>query len=139
MYSLQCWRTVHRPTYILSTDLPYPILRLSASTSRQNCALKSHFPSAANHQQLSLNLPTDVIIIIVIYSLTARVVGAPQMILQPVSSISLFSTALWDLTNSRPVHSLMLSSRFFLFLSCLLPPFTVPCKMVLARSDERET
>ena len=24
-------------------------------------------------------------------------------------------------------------------LSCLLPPFTVPCKMVLARPDERET
>ena len=50
---------------------------------------------------------------------------------------SLFSTALWDLVNSRPVHSLIL----FLFpcLPCLLPPFTVPCKMVLARADERET
>ena len=36
--------------------------------------------------------------------LTTRVVGAPQMILQPVSSIfPLFSTALWDLANSRPV------------------------------------
>ena len=44
---------------------------------------------------------------------------------------SLFSTALWDL-NSRPVHSLMLSSHLFLSLPCLLPPFTVPCKMVLA-------
>ena len=51
----------------------------------------------------------------------------------------LFSTALWDLTNSRPVHSLMLSSHLFLCLPCLLPPFTVPCKMVLARPDERET
>ena len=30
---------------------------------------------------------------------------------------SLFSTALWDLANSRPVHSLMLS--FYLFLSAL--------------------
>ena len=86
MYSLQCWRTVHRPTYILSTDLPYPILRLSASTSRQNCALKSHFPSAANHQQLSLNLPTDVIIIIVIYSLNMRVVGALRNQFPPLSS-----------------------------------------------------
>ena len=46
---------------------------------------------------------------------------------------SLFSTALWDLPNSKPVHSLMLSSHLFLCLSCLLPPFTVPCKMVLAR------
>ena len=51
----------------------------------------------------------------------------------------LFSTALWDLTNSRPVHSLMLSSHLFLCLPCLLPPFTVPCKVVLARPDERET
>ena len=51
---------------------------------------------------------------------------------------SLFSTALWDYANSRPVHSLMVSSPFF----CppgRLPHFTVPCKMVLARPDERET
>ena len=52
---------------------------------------------------------------------------------------SLFSTALWDLVNPRPVHSLILSSNFFSCLPCLLPPFTVPCKMVLARPDERET
>ena len=49
-----------------------------------------------------------------------------------------FSTVLWDLPNSRPVHSLMLSSHLFLYLPCLLPPFTVLCKMVLARPDERE-
>ena len=49
-----------------------------------------------------------------IYPLTAKVVGAPQMILQPVSPIfSLFSTAHWDLANSRPVYSLMLSSHLF--------------------------
>ena len=53
--------------------------------------------------------------------------------------LPLFSTALWDLPNSRPVHFLMLSSHLFLCLPCLLPPFTVPCKMVLARPDERET
>ena len=52
---------------------------------------------------------------------------------------SLFSTALWDLANSRPVPSLMLSSHLFLCLPCLLPPFTVPCKVVLARPEERET
>ena len=45
---------------------------------------------------------------------------------------SLFSTALWKLANSRPVHSLM-SSHLFLCLPCLLSPFNVPCKMVLAR------
>ena len=42
---------------------------------------------------------------------------------------SLFSTALWDLPNSRPVHSRMLSSHLFLCPPCLLPPFTVPCKI----------
>ena len=52
---------------------------------------------------------------------------------------SLFSTALLDLTNTRPVHSLLLSSHLFLCLLCLLPIFTVSCKMVLARPDERET
>ena len=52
---------------------------------------------------------------------------------------SQFSTALWDLPNSRPVHSLMLSSQLFLCLPCFLPPFTVPCRMVLAAPDERET
>ena len=52
---------------------------------------------------------------------------------------SLFSTALWDLANSRPVHSLMLSSSLLLCLPCLLPPLTVPCKTVLARPDEQET
>ena len=52
---------------------------------------------------------------------------------------SLFSTALWDLANSRPVHSLMLSSHLFLCLPRLLPPFTVPYKMILARPDELKT
>ena len=51
---------------------------------------------------------------------------------------SLFSTALWELTNSRHVHSLMLSSHLFC-LPCLLPPFTVLCKMGLVRLDEQET
>ena len=51
----------------------------------------------------------------------------------------LISAAVWDLANSRPVHSLMLSSHLFLCLPCLLPLFTVLCKIVLARPDERET
>ena len=42
---------------------------------------------------------------------------------------SLFSTAPWDLANSRPVRSLMLSSQLFFCLPCHLPPFTVPCKL----------
>ena len=52
---------------------------------------------------------------------------------------SLFSTVLWNLVNSRPVHSLMLSSHLFFCLPCFLLPFFVPCKMVLARPDEQET
>ena len=56
-----------------------------------------------------------------------------------VPHFSQFSTALWDLANSMPVHSLMLSPHLFLCLPCLLPLFSVPCKMVLVRPDERET
>ena len=67
------------------------------------------------------------------------VVGAQQITSQPVSSFFLFSTALWELVNSRPVYFLTLFSHLFFCLPCLLPPFTVPCKMVLARPDERET
>ena len=77
--------------------------------------------------------------VIVIYALTARVAGAPQMISKPVSSIFPVLHCLWDVPNFRPVHFLMLSSHLLLCLPCLLPPFTVPCKMVLARPDERET
>ena len=51
--------------------------------------------------------------------------------------LSLFSTVLCDLANSKPVHPLM-SSYLFFCLPCLLPPFTVPYKMVLTRPDERE-
>ena len=53
--------------------------------------------------------------------------------------LSLSSTALRDLAISWPVHTLMLSSHLFLCLPCLLSSFTVPCNMVLARPDERET
>ena len=45
---------------------------------------------------------------------------------------------LWDLANSRPLHSLMLSSHLFFCLPFLLPSITVSCKMVLTRPDEWE-
>ena len=52
-------------------------------------------------------------------------------------TIDVFATsllpALWHSANPRPVHSLMLSSHLFLCLPCLLSPFTVPFKVVLAR------
>ena len=65
--------------------------------------------------------------------LTAEVIGATLMTSQPVSS-----TDLWDLANTRPIHSLMLSSHLFLSLPYLLPSFAVPCMVVWARSDGRE-
>ena len=81
---------------------------------------KDHFVIQRNTQSAII-----IIIIIIIYPLTESVVGAPQIILQPFFSIfSLFSTALLDLPNSRPVRSLMLSSHLFLNLPCLLPSFT---------------
>ena len=69
------------------------------------------------------------------FALTMEVIGAPQMTSPPISSIFLFSTALWDLADSRPVHSLMLSSHLFFCLPC----HWLPCEMVLARPDDQET
>ena len=82
-----------------------------------------------------------IIIIIIIYPLLNREGrwGTTDDFAINFLHLSPFSTALWDLANSRPVHSLMLSSHLFLCLLCLLPPFTVPCKMALAGPDERET
>ena len=76
---------------------------------------------------------------IIINPLTASVAGAPQMILQPASSIFPCSP-LPSGTCRTPglfIPWCCLPS-FFLCLPCLLHPFTVPCKMVLARPDERE-
>ena len=41
--------------------------------------------------------------------------------------------------HSRPVHSLMLSSHRFLCLPLCLPPWTVPCRIVLASPDDHVT
>ena len=49
---------------------------------------------------------------------------------QPVSSFFSVLTAFWDLVNSRPVCSLMLSSHLFFCLLCLRPPLTVPCTVI---------
>ena len=76
------------------------------------------------------------IIIIIINPLTARIVGAPHMILQPVFSSFPCSP---PPSGTCRTPGLMLSSHLFLCLPCLFPPFTVPCKMVLARPDEQET
>ena len=80
------------------------------------------------------------IIIIIIYPLTARVVGAPQMISQPVSSI-FPSSPLPSWTCRTPGLSIPWCCLPAFSSVCLVffPPFTVPSKMVLARSDEWET
>ena len=63
--------------------------------------------------------------------------GAPLMAsLASSIHLSLFFPVLWELTNSSPVHSLMLSSHLFSLPS--LPPLTVPCKVVFARPDDHE-
>ena len=75
-----------------------------------------------------------------IYPLTARIVGAPQMSSQPVSSIFLCSplpSGTWQTPGlSVPWCCLPPSSSVYLVFFL---PFTVPCKMVLARPNERET
>ena len=91
-------------------------------------------------------LPSLIIIIIIIIIFFIIINPLPRVFLghhswfynQCSLHVSLFSIPSWDLANCRPVHSLMLSSHNFLCLSCLLPPFTVTCKMDIARPDKRE-
>ena len=51
---------------------------------------------------------------------------------------ALVSAALVELTNSIPIHSLILSSHLFLCLP-LLFPFPVPCRIVIAKPEDFET
>ena len=85
-------------------------------------------------------LPDTVIPPHLTYPLTLSVVGdTTEDSTTNFLHFSLFSTALWDLANSRPVHSLTMSSHLFFCLPCRLLPSTVPCKMILAIPDEQET
>ena len=73
------------------------------------------------------------------YPLIAGVVGAPQMTSQPVSSI-FFCSPLSPGTLRTPDLSIpWCCLPTSICLPCLLPPFTVPRNMALARPDERET
>ena len=80
-----------------------------------------------------------IIISIIINPLTARVVGAPQIILQPLFSIFLVLHCPPGLAELQayPFPDVVFPPLPLSALS--FPPFTVPCKMVLARPDERET
>ena len=77
------------------------------------------------------------------YPLATGVVGAPQMTSQPVPSIFLCSplpSRTWRILGvSFPWFCFWELHLFFFRLPCLLPHFTVPYKLVLARSDEQET
>ena len=88
----------------------------------------------------SMREANDLHFIIIINPLTARVVGAPHMILQPVFSIFSCSPPPFGTCRtpglSIPWFCLPTSSSVCLVF---FPLFTVPCKMVLARPDERET
>ena len=50
--------------------------------------------------------------------------------------LDLFSVALVELAKSIPVHSLILSSHLFSCLPLFLFPFTVPCRIVFAKSED---
>ena len=89
----------------------------AAVNTEQNCVIHHHHHQSLNHEGCW---------------------GTTDDFATSFLHFALFSTALWDLPNSRPVF-LMLSSHLFLCPPFLLPPFTVPCKMVLARPDEQET
>ena len=51
----------------------------------------------------------------------------------------LFSASLTAWQNFNPVHSAMLFSQRFFCRPLLLPPCTVPCKIVLASPDDLDT
>ena len=97
----------------------------SQESSRSHLTSRSHHHHHHHHHHLSLNREGRC--------------GTTDDFATSFLHFSLFSTAVWDLANSRPVHSLMLSSHLVLCLPYLLSPFTVLCKMGLARPDERET
>ena len=75
---------------------------------------------------------------IIIYPLTARIVGVPQMISQPVSLLSpvLHCPLGPGEFKTQPVPDVVFPPLPLSALS--FSPSTVPCKMVLAKPDERE-
>ena len=113
------------PTATLSATCVSPSMISKPTLSQQRFEEAGEFQTTSSHHLLSLNREGRW--------------GTTDYFAVSFLHIFLFSTALWDLVNSRPVHSLMLSSYLFLCLPCLLSPFTVPCKMVLARPDDRKT
>ena len=122
-----------RPLFILFAPLYLVLILSSSSLESSLCvavvALLLLLRSSFYVDSLSVFRGTICVIITTIYPLTARVVGAPQIISQPVFSIFPCS----------PLPSGTCRTHLFLCLPCLFPSFTVLCKVVLARPDERQT
>ena len=109
------WPCMHFVTNTIRNDItPWHRSQYDVALDNYPAWESLPLPSSTVSPKFGLNL-----------SLNRGVVGAPQMTSQPVSSIFLRSPlhALWDLADSRPVHSLMLSSHLVFGLPCLLPPF----------------
>ena len=111
---------------------------------KRSCMLSETLPPVGTKPRTQHLVKTDTekgsnCHLIIIYPLTARVTGAPQVISQPVSSIFPFSTASLGLgeLQDRPFPDVVFPPLPLSILSS--STFTVPCKIVLARPDERET
>ena len=99
------------------------------------CALKIIFSSDSSKEVLKHNIKT----LTFTYPLSARVVGATQRTSQPVPSIFLYLRCPLQFGELQacPLPGVVFQSLLLSSLSS--PPFTVPCKMGLARPHERET
>ena len=140
---LQVWFTVSKQQYSMPL---ITLLQVWFTVSKQQYSMPLIIPLqvwfTVSKQQYSKPLITLLQVWFLITShlfLNCEGRWSATDISQPVSSIFPCSPLPSGiLTNSRPVHSPMLSSHLFFSLPCLLHPFTVPCKMVLARPDGQE-
>ena len=116
--------------------------KLSSHFRQAQLSMKPHritkLTMAKRKQGQKCSSTTIQFIIIISYPLTARVVGAPEMSWHqfPPFFSSQLPSGTWQTPGlSIPWCCLPTSSC----LPCLLPPFTVPSKMIFARPDEWET
>ena len=138
LYLHAAWKVLKNP-YLRRFD---PELRLHYTIAiiDHNSLLQGNSACLCDDNSEQNYRTSQFIFIIIIYPLTAKVVGVPQMISQPVSSIFLCSplpSRTWRTPGlSIPWCCLPTSSSVCLVF---FPHFTVLRKMVLARPDERKT
>ena len=115
-----------------SRYLMFSVQSIGKVISGQNTSHQLHREVSVTVQNLHLHPPLD----------RESRWGTTDDLTTSFLHFSLFPTALWDLANSRPVHSLILSSHLFCCCCCcfcllsFLSPFPVPCKVVLAKPDK---